>query len=152
MATCSRVAVASRASWAGCQPSFPTEEDGRDCVSGFGAQKHWGPWHAWALCRALLRSRGAPSLPWLLEGLFVNRLLTFSDVQLGGEEKGVNHKLLCDALFLVPRAPAGPPACPCQRQRQDALPGCLLWGLLHLCHHTGRTHLWVRPLQLPPAG
>lgn len=77
------------------------------------------------------------------------------ELDLRGDEKGVNHLTSDDAFSPAPRAPADPPVRPCQRQRQqrqNALPGRLLRGLLHLRRHAGGTHLWVRPLQLPPAG
>lgn len=45
----------------------------------------------WPQLRALQRSEETQSLPLLLQGLCVNLLLEFIELDLRGEEKGVNR-------------------------------------------------------------
>lgn len=65
MATYSRVAVVNRASWAECQHSLPTEEDGKGCVSGFSSQRCI----LWFQLCALQTNKGTQ--PLMLKGLCV---------------------------------------------------------------------------------
>lgn len=93
--TCSRVAVASRASWAECQPSLPTEEDGKGCVSGFDSQSCI----LWPQLCSLQRNNGTQSL--MFKGSCVTSdLNALSQVLICRE--GVKILSPCITPFLLP--------------------------------------------------